>query len=60
MNADKPSFDTRVGSILKETYKKEGIQGLFRGLTPRIAKVAPSCAIMISTYEMGKVLFQKL
>ncbi|EIE88097.1 hypothetical protein G6F46_002957 [Rhizopus delemar] len=60
VNADKPSFDTRVGSILKETYKKEGVQGLFRGLTPRIAKVAPSCAIMISTYEMGKVLFQKL
>ncbi|CEG69885.1 hypothetical protein RMATCC62417_05877 [Rhizopus microsporus] len=47
----------KVPEILEHVYKQEGIRGLFRGLTPRIAKVAPSCAIMISTYEMGKVLF---
>lgn len=31
----------------------------FLGLVPRIMKVAPSCAIMISSYEFGKAYFRK-
>ncbi|EMP33733.1 Solute carrier family 25 member 39 [Chelonia mydas] len=31
-----------------------------RGFLPRVIKVAPACAIMISTYEFGKTFFQKL
>ncbi|KAI9281588.1 mitochondrial carrier domain-containing protein [Sporodiniella umbellata] len=54
---ERTSTKTRVPAILKQIYLQEGVSGLFRGLTPRIAKVAPSCAIMISSYEMGKVLF---
>ena len=27
------------------------------GLAPRLVKVAPACAIMISTYEYGKQYF---
>ena len=34
------------------------MKGLFTGLTPRIVKVAPACAIMISTFEYGKRFFQ--
>lgn len=30
------------------------------GFLPRVIKVAPACAIMISTYEFGKSFFQKL
>ena len=30
------------------------------GFLPRVIKVAPACAIMISTYEFGKTIFQKL
>ncbi|NXT37924.1 S2539 protein, partial [Pelecanoides urinatrix] len=30
------------------------------GFLPRVIKVAPACAIMISTYEFGKTFFQKL
>ena len=30
------------------------------GFLPRIIKAAPSCAIMISTYELGKSFFQRL
>jgi solute carrier family 25 protein 39/40 len=41
-------------------YKREGIAGLMSGYTARIAKVAPSCAIMISTYEVGKRYFEHL
>ncbi|KAF3936709.1 Mitoferrin [Dactylella cylindrospora] len=40
--------------VLMEIYQKEGLAGLFRGCTPRMLKVAPACAIMISSYEIGK------
>ena len=29
------------------------------GFLPRLIKVAPACAIMISTYEFGKAFFRK-
>lgn len=42
---------------LKSIYRTEGISGLTRGLIPRVGKVAPSCAIMISSYELSKRIF---
>ena len=35
-------------------WKTEGLPGLFRGWAARCLKVAPACAIMISSYELGK------
>ncbi|KAF4093063.1 hypothetical protein AMELA_G00029090 [Ameiurus melas] len=32
---------------------------LLGGFLPRVIKVAPACAIMISTYEFGKAFFRK-
>lgn len=40
--------------FLNHILKEEGPSGLFRGWIPRVLKVAPACAIMISSYEMGK------
>lgn len=37
--------------------RNEGVQALYAGLGPRIVKIAPSCAIMISTYEISKKFF---
>jgi len=38
--------------------KTEGfVNGLMRGNTTRVIKVAPACAIMISCYEFGKNIF---
>lgn len=45
--------------ILKRIYQQNGMTGLFSGITPRIIKVAPACAIMISTYEYGKSFFRE-
>lgn len=42
---------------LNEIRKTEGAGALYTGLVPRIMKIAPSCAIMISTYEISKKLF---
>jgi len=48
---------TRTWSILHSIYAKEGPAGWFVGVLPRVAKVAPACAIMIGSYEAGKHIF---
>ncbi|XP_070643714.1 phosphatidylcholine translocator ABCB4-like isoform X2 [Bos indicus] len=46
-------------TIMKNIVAKNGFSGLFTGLIPRLIKIAPACAVMISTYEFGKSVFQK-
>ncbi|XP_057202078.1 probable mitochondrial glutathione transporter SLC25A39 isoform X2 [Triplophysa rosa] len=46
-------------NILKNIWADMGYRGLFAGFLPRVIKVAPACAVMISTYEFGKTFFQK-
>jgi solute carrier family 25 protein 39/40 len=43
-----------ISRHLVEIWQSEGAAGLTRGIIPRICKVAPSCAIMVGTYEFGK------
>lgn len=40
--------------FLMHILQEEGMAGLFKGWAARCLKVAPACAIMISTYELGK------
>ncbi|OQO01534.1 hypothetical protein B0A48_12569 [Cryoendolithus antarcticus] len=40
--------------FLWHIYCNDGFAGLFKGWTARTLKVAPACAIMISSYEIGK------
>ncbi|XP_034489826.1 solute carrier family 25 member 40 [Drosophila innubila] len=47
------SMADRLSSI----YRLNGIRGIFSGLGPRLFKVAPACAIMISTFEYSKAFF---
>lgn len=49
----------KTSQVLKTIYRQNGVSGLFSGITPRVIKVAPSCAIMISCYEVGKRFFAK-
>ncbi|KAF0293272.1 Solute carrier family 25 member 40 [Amphibalanus amphitrite] len=46
-----------VLASLREIHGRAGVPGLFAGLVPRVVKVAPACAIMITTYEGGKAFF---
>ena len=40
--------------FLLQIFRDEGLPGLWKGWAARCLKVAPACAIMISTYEIGK------
>lgn len=46
--------------FLMHIFREEGTAGLFRGWSARCLKVAPACAIMISTYELGKRMAQEV
>lgn len=41
-----------------DIYQRNGVRAIFSGLVPRIIKIAPACAIMVSTFEYGKTFFQ--
>ena len=54
----------RLGSgslmeVMRNIVAEHGYTGLYAGLTPRVAKIAPACAIMISTYEYFKKYFSE-
>lgn len=44
---------------LKQIWREDRWKGLTRGMGPRVAKVAPACAIMIGSYEFGKSIFNE-
>jgi len=46
-------------TIAKELIRDQGVRGLFAGIIPRLLKVAPACAIMISSYEFCKGFFKQ-
>lgn len=46
-------------SVMRKIVAQHGFGGLFAGFLPRVVKVAPACAIMISSYELGKAFFRK-
>ncbi|EGZ17847.1 hypothetical protein PHYSODRAFT_315024 [Phytophthora sojae] len=46
-----------IRQLLRQMWASEGARGMAAGLAPRIVKVAPACAIMISSYEATKQVF---
>ncbi|CAJ1062233.1 solute carrier family 25 member 40 [Xyrichtys novacula] len=50
---------TSTFSVMSRIVAQDGVSGLLAGFLPRLIKVAPACAIMISTYEFGKAFFRK-
>lgn len=59
VSASSSSSSVMVGNpsgvtMLQQIVAAEGVRGAFTGLSARLARVAPSCAIMISCYELGK------
>ena len=55
---DVPKNARKTWNIIRQIYKVKGVQGLFAGVTPRVTKVALSCAIMRTTFEYFKKLFE--
>lgn len=52
------SMSRNTLGIMKHIHREQGLKGLFVGIVPRLGRVAPACAIMISSYEKGKSFFR--
>ena len=55
----KSRYSISAGALtIKQSYTHiivaEGYRGLLRGLVPRVMKIAPSCALVITTYDIVK------
>lgn len=51
-----PSERKTAMDIFKTIIMEDGWRGLTKGIVPRAVKVAPACAIMISSYELIKAI----
>lgn len=47
---------SRTVPLLLQIIRTEGSSALFTGITPRIAKIAPACGIMIACFEVKFLL----
>jgi len=57
--ADTPQKSAKTYEIIRKIYQESGPKALFTGIVPRVIKVAPACAIMISSYEYFKAFFRR-
>ncbi|KAK9475310.1 mitochondrial carrier domain-containing protein [Dipodascopsis tothii] len=51
-----PQHYTGMADVWRKTVQNEGYRGLFRGLVPNLAKVAPAVSISYLVYENSKTL----
>ena len=54
-----PPAEQSMPRFLYSIWKEEGTAGLFRGWSARCLKVSPACAIMISSFEVGKLVARR-
>jgi solute carrier family 25 ornithine transporter 2/15 len=48
------SLKDSMSSVLLKVYRKEGISGLYKGLTPTLIRTFPSTAALFVVYEYSK------
>lgn len=41
----------RIATIAREMWRQEGVSSFYKGITPRVLRVAPGQAIVFAVYE---------
>ncbi|CEJ82100.1 Putative Succinate/fumarate mitochondrial transporter [[Torrubiella] hemipterigena] len=50
---------SRIARIAKDMFKQEGVHAFYKGITPRIMRVAPGQAVTFTVYEFLKERLEK-
>lgn len=50
---------SRISNIGREMFKQEGPKAFYKGITPRVMRVAPGQAVTFTVYEYLKDLVEK-
>jgi solute carrier family 25 citrate transporter 1 len=45
---------SRITSIARDMFRQEGVHAFYKGITPRIMRVAPGQAVTFTVYEFLK------
>jgi len=50
----------RITTIMNEMWKQEGAKAFYKGITPRVMRVAPGQAVTFTVYEYLKGVLEKM
>ena len=50
----------RVSAIAADMWKTEGVRSFYKGITPRVLRVAPGQAIVFATYERVSSIIENI
>lgn len=50
----------RIFAIASDMWKQEGVRSFYKGITPRVLRVAPGQAIVFAVYERVSNLMEKI
>lgn len=48
-----------IAAIVRDVWRREGLRGFWKGITPRVARVAPGQAVTFTVYEFLKKRLEK-
>jgi len=51
---------TRVTTVWTQMWREEGVRAFYKGITPRVARVAPGQAVVFAVYERVKKVIERV
>ncbi|KAF8554923.1 mitochondrial carrier [Imleria badia] len=50
----------RISIVAKDMWRREGVRSFYKGITPRVLRVAPGQAIVFAVYERVRTIIEKI
>jgi solute carrier family 25 citrate transporter 1 len=50
----------RITSIASDMWRQEGVHSFYKGITPRVLRVAPGQAVVFAVYERVRLVIERI
>lgn len=50
----------RITAIARDMWRREGVRSFYKGITPRVLRVAPGQAIVFAVYERVRKVIEEM